>query len=361
LPGVTRRGILLYALHCVVIFAQVVASESGISGRGPFAPLDEGVFLREPELSSQGLYRFFFDAKAGQAYSIAVSFDLINWNILTNVQGGGEALWVEDWEAWKFQRRFYQVGTSTKVLPTPITNMIFIGPGTFTMGSPATEDGANPNERPQTVVTLSREFWIGKYEVNQRDYVELVGSNNSNHEDPRLPVDFANWSQATNFCQKLTERERAQGRLPVGFVYRLPYEAEWEYACRAGSTSAVALGVGTSLSSTQANFDGTFPYGGAVPGPNLGTTTVGGTYGPNAWGIYDMHGNVGEWCQDFYGPYPGGAITDPKGPATGFTRVFRGGGYRSVGKNCRSSKREGLSPTLRNFAQGFRVVLAVDP
>jgi sulfatase modifying factor 1 len=178
--------------------------------------------------------------------------------------------------------------------------------------------------------------------------------------DTKLPLDSATWFRATNYCHMLTVQERAAGRLPSEYTYRLPTEAEWEYACRAGTTTPFGVGDGASLSSTQANFDGGFPYGGAAPSNFAGRPIYDGIFAPNAWGLYDMHGNLWEWCQDLYGPYPGGKVTDPKGAVTGSARVLRGGGFTSVGNACRSAKRDSHSPTFNNIIQGFRVVLAKD-
>jgi hypothetical protein len=182
-----------------------------------------------------------------------------------------------------------------RVRGVPVGNgpagMVWIPPGTFTMGSPANEPGGDGTERPQTVVTLTKGFWLGRYEVRQREYVALVGSNPS--EDPAdlgRPVESVSWNDAVAYCAKLTARERSAGRLPAGHEYRLPTEAQWEYACRAGTTTATAFG--NSLSSTQANFDGSYPYSEGAYGPYLGRTTKVGSYSPNAWGLYDMHGNV---------------------------------------------------------------------
>lgn len=319
---------------------------------------NNAVSLLGQQISTNRSYQFFFDGQAGQTYPIEVSVDLVNWLPLTNVTGTGGPLWVQDATPPNLPQRYYHVG----IHPVPITNMVFIPPGTFTMGSPVSESGRNTNEGPETVVTLSRGFWIGKYEVTQAEHAAVTGAGTaSGFPGPTLPVDFASWSIATNYCSKLTEQEKAAGRLPAGYIYRLPTEAEWEYACRAGTKSPVGVGPGTSLSSTQANFDGGFPYGGAATGPFVRSTTVGGAYAPNAWGLYDMHGNTSEFCQDFYGPYPGGAVSDPKGPATGTTRVIRGGNFLSAGQGCRSAKRDSRSPTFTNFGHGFRVVLAQDP
>jgi formylglycine-generating enzyme required for sulfatase activity len=313
-------------------------------------------------MSPEGFYHFSFPAEAGQIYPIAASPDLAHWSLLTNAVGAGGALAITDPEALKLKHRFYQIGIPGNMLLSPPSNMVLIPPGTFVMGSPDLESGRVTDEGPQTIVRLSRPYWIGKYEVTQAEYVSVMGSNISSFFwSPNLPVDFALFSHATNYAYQLTLRERAAGRLPAGYVYRLPTEAEWEYACRGGTITPFGVGNGTTLSATQANFDGGFPYGGAPKSTNLNYTQIVGSYAPNAWGIYDMHGNVWEWCQDFYGPYPGGRVTDPQGPATGTEHVLRGGAYDSVGKSCRSARRDHRPPTYKNTIQGFRVVLAPAP
>jgi len=244
------------------------------------------------------------------------------------------------------------------VNPDP-EHLVWIKPGAFTMGSPATEPDRNTNEGPQMLVTISRGFWMSKYETTQAEYLAVTGANPSLFKgEAQRPVEQVAWSDATNYCAKLTVRERAAGRLPAGYAYRLPTEAEWEYCCRAGTTTATAFG--NSLSSTQANFDGNFPYGGAAQGPNLKTTTLVGSYAPNAWGLYDMHGNVYEWCLDWDDSYPGGSVSDPQGPASGADRILRGGCWYSYGIYCRAANRGDYWPGHGNGDVGFRPVLAPD-
>jgi len=240
--------------------------------------------------------------------------------------------------------------------------LTWIEPGTFTMGSPPTEKDRLAEEGPQTQVTISRGFWMSKYEVTQEEYLAVMGKNLSKFTgDLKRAVEQVSWYDAMNYCFILTAREKTAGRLPAGYVYRLPTEAEWEYACRAGTTTATAFG--NSLSATQANFDGSYlyPYNRADKGRNLGRTTAVGSYAPNAWGLYDMHGNVWEWCLDWYGSYPGGSVTDPKGAkgsVSGKGRVSRGGGWSSSGWCCRSAVRNSGWPDYRFDYFGFRPVLA---
>ena len=149
--------------------------------------------------------------------------------------------------------------------------LVWIKAGTFTMGSPSTEPERYSEEGPQTLVTISRGFWMSKCETTQEEYMAVMGTNPSYFKgEARKPVEKVSWNDATNYCAKLTARKRDAGMLPAGYAYRLPSEAEWEYACRAGTTTATAYG--DSLSSTQANFCGV-PYGGGAKGPNLRATT----------------------------------------------------------------------------------------
>ncbi len=290
------------------------------------------------------------------------------------VLGGGQTNWVTlvtdmtltgattnwlDYSGVGQAQRFYRAVAAASAAPTnPNPSLlVWINAGTFTMGSPASEVDRSSDEGPQTIVTITKGFWMSKYETTQEEYLAVMGSNPSGFTgDPQRPVEQMSWFDATNYCVKLTARERVAGRLPQGYEYRLPTEAEWEYACRAGTTTATAFG--NSLSSTQANFDGNYPYNGAAKGPCLARTTKVGSYAPNAWGLYDLHGNVWEWCLDWYGPYPGGSVADPRGPNTGSSRVFRGGSWDYVGGFCRAAFRNGNSPGTRSILIGFRSVLA---
>jgi formylglycine-generating enzyme required for sulfatase activity len=173
-----------------------------------------------------------------------------------------------------------------------------------------------------------------------------------------FPVERVSWEDAAAFCRKLSElpEEARENR-----VYRLPSEAEWEYACRGGAASSTPFHLGNSLSSAQANFDGDHPYGGAAKGPSLGRTTEVGAYPVcNAFGLFDLHGNVWEWCADWFDPdyYAKSPRTDPPGPSDGSLRVIRGGSwYDCGGHGCRSAGRVGYAPGGRHGSLGFRIAL----
>jgi formylglycine-generating enzyme required for sulfatase activity len=220
------------------------------------------------------------------------------------------------------------------------------------MGSPANEVERGADEGPQTRVTLSRGFYLGRYEVTQGEYLSVIGSNPSFFTgDTNRPVEQVTWTDANNYCTQLTTRERMAGRLPAGWAYRLPTEAEWEYASRAGSTNRFSYG--DDPGNTQL---GNYAWYAANSGD--ASHTVGGKL-PNRWGLYDMSGNVWEWCSDWYGGYPGGSVIDPRGSVSGSARVIRGGGWHYGAGYCRSATRSGNGyPEGRYYGLGFRVVLA---
>lgn len=241
-------------------------------------------------------------------------------------------------------------------------------PGTFRMGSPPNEPDRGQNEGPVDA-TLSRGFWLGQFEVTQSQWHSIMGAtikeqrvDPSTGAGPDYPMYLVSCAEAEEFCRKLTESERGARRLPPGWDYRLPTEAQWEYACRAGTTTATAFG--DQLSSVDANFAGEAPYNGAAAGPFLNQTAPVGQYPPNAWGLYDLHGNVWEWCRDgtaglsFFDhvePLTGGV--DPLGPAAAPGRVIRGGSWRIPGKDLRSAFRLPRPRDFRYPDLGFRVAL----
>ncbi len=231
-------------------------------------------------------------------------------------------------------------------------DLVWIPPGKFMMGSPETEAERSDDET-QHRVTISSGFWMGKYEVTQEQYERISGKNPSHFKGPDLPVEEVSWDDAQKFCRKL---QGSLPREPAGKTVRLPTEAEWEYACRAGTTTPFHYG--DSLDSSMANFDCNFPYGGGLKGEDRDRTTIVGSFQPNAWGLYDMHGNVWEWCADWMGEYPSGSVTDPTGPGSGEFRVLRGGVWYGYAGLCRSANRFRFRVTgyRRNYV-GFRVVV----
>jgi uncharacterized protein (TIGR02996 family) len=250
------------------------------------------------------------------------------------------------------------------VVPT-ITNSIgmkfaMIPAGTFLMGSPASEERHRDDEK-QHEVQIARPFFMGVYPASQEEYERVVGRNPSSFsqlggcktqvkklETSHFPVESVSHYEVLEFALLLSKLPE---ELQACRSYRLPTEAEWEYSCRGGATSSIPFHFGHSLSSTQANFNGKYPYGGARKGKSLNRTSVVGSYASNAFGLYDMHGNVWEWCQDHYVPHK---LTSPDD-----CRVMRGGSWNSFGWYCRSAYRSKPSADSRLPDIGFRVVCDV--
>jgi len=223
--------------------------------------------------------------------------------------------------------------------------LVWIKPGDFTLGSAVDDPNHKKDEGPPTQVTLSQGFWLGKYDVTQAQWSSLMGDtpNENKHKEASRPEDNITWDLAMEFCRRVTERERAAGRLPAGYEYTLPTEAQWEYAARAGGADSA-------------------PGGGAARAwyaANAGKTTHPvGLKQANAWGLFDMHGNVMQWCRDWYANFPGGAVTDFAGPATGTRHVARGGNFGSAASDLRDARRFAHPPNYQNNGVGLRLALA---
>ncbi|MFO8090574.1 MAG: formylglycine-generating enzyme family protein, partial [Desulfatiglandaceae bacterium] len=225
--------------------------------------------------------------------------------------------------------------------------------GTFMMGSPADEPERDSDET-QHQVTLTTSYYMQTTEITQGQWNAVMGNNNAYSPNcgDDCPVEQVSWYDVQDFITELNNL--GQG------TYRLPTEAEWEYAARAGTMTP--FNTGNCLSTDQANYDGNYPYTDCPSGVYRGNTLPVGSFAPNDWGLYDMHGNVWEWVQDWYGSYPGGAVTDPTGPSTSSNRVMRGGNWMNKAEHCRSAFRRIVNPDNQlDYYRGFRLVLPQVP
>jgi formylglycine-generating enzyme required for sulfatase activity len=245
--------------------------------------------------------------------------------------------------------QFYQedLGSGVKL------EMVAVPGGRFQMGSPSGESGRYDDEI-QHWVQVS-DFWIGRYEVTLAQWKAVMGSLPPNMADlgsefkgDELPVAHVSWEEAQEFIRRLNARLSNAN-------YRLPREAEWEFAARAGKSTP--FGFGATITLEIVNYNGNFPYGNAAKGKYQQHPVAVGSLGvANAFGLFDMHGNVWEWCEDWYGPYPSAEATDPVGPGSGSSRVIRGGGWYSYAVICRSADRGKVAPGARNYGIGFRLL-----
>jgi formylglycine-generating enzyme required for sulfatase activity/serine/threonine protein kinase len=250
-------------------------------------------------------------------------------------------------------------GVAREVTNSLGMKMVLVPAGKFQMGSPAEENNRGFDEDLHEV-EITHPFYLGIHEVTQDQYARVMGENPSyfsatgegsskvkGQETGRFPVEMVSWSDAREFCRRLSALPEEKRR---GSLYRLPTEAEWEYACRAGTSTAFHFG--EQLSSRQANF--------AAADSSVQSTTAVGSCAPNAWGLHDLHGNVWEWCQDWYDGYDATSRQDPNGPRSGDSRVLRGGSWADAPADCRSANRSKLLPPLRTQHIGFRVVLVLE-
>ena len=231
--------------------------------------------------------------------------------------------------------------------------MVFvpIQPGTFMMGSPSSESGRDSDET-QHEVTLTQGFYMQTTEVTQGQWKAVMGSNPSYFPNcgDNCPVEKVSWNDVQSFITKMNERGEG--------TYRLPTEAEWEYCARAGTITAFYNG---GISETGCNLDPNLNQIGWYCGNASSKTHPVAQKQPNAWGLYDMSGNVWEWCQDWYGSYPTSSVTDPTGPTSGSSRVLRGGYWYNYARYCRSANRRYNSPGGTDYDLGFRLVFGLPP
>lgn len=266
---------------------------------------------------------------------------------LLHILGSGRVISNESYESVLARCQKHLLAGILPLAPT-VTNsigmeLVLIPPGIFRMGSPSSEAQRSGDEGPQRTVMISKPFYMGKHPVTRAEWYKIMDGDTLRAD---LPIDGVTWDECQEFCRKLSEKE--------GISYSLPTEAQWEYACRAGTQTAFAWG--DTLTSQHANFNGNHPYG-VSPEPNawdLGRTSPVGSYIPNIWGLYDMHGNVLEWCQDRYGPYESGS-SDVNNVLD--YPYFRRGGWISLGSNCSPVPREQWLKEERSLQED----LFVDP
>jgi formylglycine-generating enzyme required for sulfatase activity len=299
-----------------------------------------------------GVFQFGITGPPG-VYTILASGDFAAWSPLGSTTNKFGATNFTDVTAQLSSRRFYRA--LRQVSPQ---NMVFISPNTFTMGSPTNEVDRAANEGPQTIVILTRGFWLGKYEVTQGEYLSVMNTNPSPFPgDLSRPVTSVSWPDATNYCAKLTQTEVAAGRISAASHYRLPTEAEWECAARAGTSTRFSYG-------DDPGYTNLADHAWYILNSGFMPHSVGQKL-PNPWGLYDMEGNAVEWCQDWAGFLLGGIQTDPTGPPSSASgrKVTRGGAFDNFGQSSRSAERSlfNAGPLDSDTDLGFRVVLVEGP
>ncbi len=304
-----------------------------------------------------------FQTEFGKHYQILTSTDIDSdvWGEFGDpIEGTGEVYTFHQNTEDPGNTFFQVIQTESDLEEITISDlemvMIPIPAGTFVMGSPDDEEGRFFSEEPQTTVTISRPFWMSKFEVTQGQYEELMGTNPSwfKNVGTKAPVEQVTWDDAVEFCQRLTKHERSTGNLSVDFKYQLPTEAQWEYACRAGMATRFSYGNDPGSSDLE-NY--------AWYQDNSGNTThpVGEKLA-NPWGLHDMHGNVSEWCLDWYRNFLDGEnLIDPAGPTLGALRVNRSGNWGDLADLCRSASRSGFVPSGTRRILGFRPILVSIP
>jgi formylglycine-generating enzyme required for sulfatase activity len=361
MTNLVALGFLLNPLTTLVLSEPLAASTNFTVNLTTVASLPgQGVSVFTYPLAAQlirpqmfiGAFKFAITGPPG-VYSVLGSTNLLAWSALGVATNPLGSVNFTDVTAHLSSEKFYRV-----LRQSPPSNMAFIAPNTFKMGSPTNEVDRSSNEGPQTTVTLTRGFWIGKYEVTQGEYLAIMNTNPSVFPgDLGRPVSSVSWPDATNYCAKLTQRELAAGRIPAGSRYRLPTEAEWECAARAGTSTRFSYGDDPDYASVG-------DHAWLASNSGLAPHPVGQKLS-NPWGLYDMEGNVVEWCQDWFGLLPGGVQIDPTGPASSASgrKVVRGGAFDNTQQSCRSAARFLFQafPPLSDTDLGFRVVLVTDP
>jgi formylglycine-generating enzyme required for sulfatase activity len=295
----------------------------------------------------------------GFAYLVSFYHGMIDWKFECGLVFARAVASASDFQSQRHEATPMFVCRPSGTVYTNSVGMKFvlIPAGKFLMGSPEEEPGRSGDEGPQHPVSLTNAFYLGLTEVTQGQWRTIMDDNPSRFRGSDLPVENVSWDDCQEFLRRLNEREKTDR-------YRLPSEAEWEYACRAGSSTRFSFGedVGSSATVDKLRY-----YFGDQGGELDSYAWYGNVSGnqthpvaqkkPNAWGLYDMHGNVAEWCADWYGPYPNSDVTDPTGPPQGTLRVLRGGSYGFDSWSVRSARRDSRPPQSRSDHYGLRVAL----
>jgi formylglycine-generating enzyme required for sulfatase activity len=333
--------------------AKIVVLSAGAGyTNAPTVTIDPPVM--QAALSLDMLARVKLEGAVGTTYAVEFTDSLAqtnSWQLLANVTLTNSVQYIIDTSSAGKPDRFYRANPISMFNPDP-NSLVWVAAGTFVMGSPDSEVGRSAAEGPLTTVTLTSGYFIRKYVVTQQEYQAVMGVNPSNFPGDQRPVEMVVFQDAVTFCQKLTTNAAQAGNLPAGMVYRLPTEAEWEYACRAGTTNRFYFG-------DDPNYTQLPNYAWYVANSGAATHPVGQKLA-NPLGLYDMSGNVWEWCWGSYtSSLPGGALTDPAPPVVAANGgVVRGGSWYHSPESCRSAARSWWSYGLANGAIGFRVVLA---
>ena len=328
---------------------------------------DDGRFIGSLIDFSNGRVEGGYELEFGQNLATSIG-ESLNWRQTPQCDGSPIVLYsgrivdpVSPWSESSSRAAGYR---QTLEIDSQEYGFCWIPAGEFEMGSPRSEQkAASKNakkygvnwdfkEERQHHVKLTRGSWTLEIPTPQRLYKAIMGENPSYFKGDDLPVENVSYDDAMKFCAELTKR------LPQGLKASLPTEAQWEYACRAGTTTPYSFG--SVLNGDKANCNGNYPYGAEKKGKYLGKTSPVKSYAPNAWGLYDMHGNVWEWCLDYYGDYPTGTVVDPKGPDSASYRVIRCGGWGAYARHCRSAARGWNSSGFRDDDLGFRFLLVCD-
>jgi len=334
-------------------FWQVVLGDEKVVSPRVHHMLRKVLKTGNPPFFLAGRFQLEWESMDASPKVFEISKNMREWHVEDILHGSMNRMVVADPSAWLHEQQFLRIrsGALDHIDHASANALVWVPPGEFLMGSPREEVGREGIQERQRLIRLTKGFWIGKFEVTQDLYQQVTGSNPSTFRgSPWLPVETMSWARAVKFTERLTQLHLSEGKIPEGYVYRLPTEAEWEYAARAGSTTRFYFGDDLNLTKC---FDHYWFSDNATS-----RSRPVGLKPSNPWGIHDMHGNVAEWCRDWYGAYSTQDLVDPKGRRSGSGHVVRGGNFLSGPYETRSAARSHVPDGARNSGIGIRVVLA---